>query len=263
MDRKHDVRNYATYKIVALLILVKVLIAQSSEAAITHIYGYWKNGPTAVVLGYWENSSAEGAAFVKAAIDTQNSSFEFHIELKYTTILQFENQFFFAIPGDTVKFNVVHGNQGVVRLEFNDRQRLGHDFLSRIWEEFGQFPFKNHSFDSQSSLTRYQKGIKQRYDSTIVFHKEYFTSANDPFASIAADFLTAKYYHNILYPLVIGKTSSKELPPGYVKELDPAVFEKTSLMGIREYIVLLSYYNRYLKLPPGSNSNGYDSTTLQ
>jgi len=257
------VRNYANHKIVSLLIVVAVFIAQSSEAATTHIFGYWPNGPKAVVIGYWPNSSAASSVLVKASIDAQNSLFEFHIELKYPTILQFENQFFFAVPGDSVKFNVVDDNQGAVRLEFNDQHGLGHAFLSRMRSEFRQVQFKNYSFDSELSLTRYQKAIKQRYDSTVAFHKEYFKSTNDVFASLAEDFLTAKYYDNLLYPIVIGKTSSKDLPPGYISEFDPAFFEKTSLMGIREYIVLLSNYNRYLKLPHGSNSNGYDSSTIR
>jgi len=253
-------KKFKSYYAATMLLIFQIAAAMPSIALPTHIYGYYKGGPNSIWLSYWLISSARSSTYLKGSVDPATRAFEFHIELKYPTFLQMENHAFVVIPGDTVKVDIVYSEDGS-KFEFRD-QRHGRDFFDGMLKEFKPFPFDKYVFESQAELLRYKHAVKQRYDSTLSFVERYFKSGDDGIAAVARNFLKVRYYDDLLYALTMGKLSRKELPIQYVHELDPAFFENESLFGFREFILLLSNYNRYINLPPGSRYNGYDSATI-
>jgi thiol-disulfide isomerase/thioredoxin len=260
VNKKNDVRNKSgLYKSVTILVIFQIAAALPADALPTHVYGHYKGGSKTIWLSYWLISSALSPTYVKASVDSTTNTFEFHIDLKYPTFLQIENNQFVAIPGDTVKVDIVY-NQNGSTFKFKD-QRRGRDFFGDLLQQFNPFPYHKYGFDNQAALMGYKKAVKQRHDSTLAFVEKYFKSGDGEIAVVARNFLKVRYYDDLLYPMTMDELSRKELPTEYVNELDPALFENESLLGFREFIMLLSYYNRYFNLPPESRY-GYDSATI-
>lgn len=252
--------KFRSYQVVAIVIILQVSSVLSSNASTTHIYGRYKDGPESIWLSYWLISSALSPSYVKTSVNPASGTFEFHIEMKYPTLLQLANHGFIAIPGDTVKVDIVN-TQSEAKVEFNDR-RYGRNFLDDVMREFKPFPFDRYGFENHAALMNFKAAVRHRYDSTLIFLRRYFKSGDDEIAAVAGNFLKVRYYEYLLYPLTMGKYNAQELPPKYFDELDPEFFENEALLGFREFILLVFNYNRYVTLPPGNKYIGYDSATV-
>ena len=129
---------------VSILIIFQFVALLPSHASATHtktahIYGHYKDGPKSIWLYYWLTSSDLGPTYVKTSVDPASGTFEFHINLKYPALLQLENQFFIAVPDDTVKVDIVATQSGP-QIKFNDR-RYGRNFFEDVMRKFKPFPF--------------------------------------------------------------------------------------------------------------------------
>lgn len=251
-------KKFRLYQAVGIFVILHVIAMVHCHASITHIYGHWKDGPKTIYLSYWMISSGLGENYVRASVDPASGAFEFHIEMKYPAYVQLQNQRIIAIPGDTVKLDIAN-TQGGSTFEFSDR-RHGRNFLEDVTRAFKPFPFDKHTFTNHAALMKFKQAIGHRYDSMVVFLEEYFKSGDAVIASVARNYLNIRYNEYLLYPLA--NISAQELPSGYLSDLDPEFFENESLLGFREFTLLLSYYHRYIKMPAGSKYIGYDSATI-
>ncbi|MEX2235280.1 MAG: TlpA disulfide reductase family protein [Cyclobacteriaceae bacterium] len=150
---------------------------------------------------------------------------------------------------------------GQPRLNFEGPKSLEHSFLSELAEEIGWFPVSEYLID-EKSVGKYKTEATNHFDSSLVFLENYFTFKSGPFETVARDFLTIRYYHELIYPVSSGKISKEKFLPGYFDPVDFTFFIKAELLGFREFIILVSYYNRYFYSLLSPQVNFYDSAAI-
>jgi thiol-disulfide isomerase/thioredoxin len=247
-------------KFILYLLILQLLFSGCSEAQHVYIQGEWENGPESVRLYYFEDAATGKGGMLSSVINPESDSFEFHLEVRHPTILDLADQLFIVLPGDTVKVKVVE-IAGQPRLNFEGPKRLEHSFLLTLLDKVGWFPSFNYLID-ENTIATYKTKATKHFDSCLVFVEDYFKVQSEPFETVARDFLTLRYYENLIYPVVTRKISKERLPPGYFDLIDFSFFRKADLFGFREYIVFISNYNKYFYSLPSPEGNVYDHATI-
>lgn len=225
-----------------------------------YIQGQWENGPESVRLYYFEDAATGKSGMLSSVINPESDSFEFHLEVRHPTILDLADQLFIVLPGDTVKVKVVE-IAGQPRLNFEGPKRLEHSFLLRLLDKVALFPSFNYLID-ENTIATYKTKATNHFDSCLVFVEDYFPVQSEPFETVARDFLTLRYYEDLIYPVITGKISKERLPRGYFDLVDLSFFRKVDLFGFREYIIFISDYNKYFYSLPSPEGNVYDHATI-
>lgn len=230
-------------KITAIVLLAFLLIAQGGFAKEVYIQGHWKNGPSTVFLNVWEDVALGKNGSVASEIDSLDGSFEFHLEMTHPAILGILNNFFIVEPGDSVfiELNKI-GEQ--IELSFTGKKRVGQNFLSRLKREIKPFRLDRYSLKDTKALEKYKEAATNHFDSCLIFLTKYFSEEAGSIRDISRDLLTIRFYNNLLFPLTV-KVSKGMLPRGYFDQIDPSFFTKENLLGFREFILLIRYYNTY------------------
>jgi thiol-disulfide isomerase/thioredoxin len=232
-------------KLIGLFITSLVLLSINMHADTVYVHGQWANGPEVVSMTYTEDAAVPKYRFLKASIDPVNHRFTIKAEVSRPTMLQFHNQFFIVLPGDTVNVEVT-GNESDAELIFNGRYRMEHNFLIRLRQAMGTFPASKFKIDQQS-IGEYKIAATHHYDSSLLFLIDDVKrfQMRKSFAMIAQGYLTILYYSNLLYPVIGGFVSKEKLPQYYFELVDFSFFKKPDFLGFRDFVVAASFYNAY------------------
>jgi len=244
--------------VLCYFLLVNFIHAQNTVS----IQGTWKNGPKSVWLNAWEDATTAKSSTLVSTIDSIKHTFEFQFELENPTILRLANEPFIVIPGDTVFVNIVNSEYEPT-LSFEGPKHLEHSFLMRLNEKLARFRNDNYLV-GENPLGNYKAAATFHFDSTLLFLDNYFPKqkTNEAFQKIAKDFLTIQYYSNLIYPVGTSKSRKENTPPGYFDPVDSNFLKDANLLGFREFILLVSYFNYYIYSSASPLDHYYDSTAV-
>lgn len=228
-----------------IVVLLILCIAGRSFASNVYIHGQWRNGPAFAVLNFCEDAATARFSRLTSKIDSLDNSFEFHLDLANPTILTIADQFVIVEPGDSVSVEV---NQigSAVSVNFLGNKSLLHNFLMKLWEQIKPFPVYKYSLTDSISLGKYKEAATNHFDSCLAFLTKYFETEDESSEKISRELLTTRFYNDLLYPITVG-VSKEKLPIGYFDRIDAEFFKKENLVGFREFILLVLYYNTLCK----------------
>jgi thiol-disulfide isomerase/thioredoxin len=232
-------------RLVFSLLFLAFFIPHDNYALNVHVQGEWLNGPESVNLHYLEDAVTPKTIDLKAIIDPVSRRFEFNIELDRPALLQLLNQLFIVLPGDTANL-VITGSEGTAQLHFEGPKGMEHSFLIRLKTSLGLFMVQDFAVN-EHTIDAYKLAATRHYDSCVLFlnHDVAEKRASPAFEKIAQDYLTMRYYSDLLFPLTIGAIRKEQLPKYYFELVNFSFFKKAELLGFREFVLAVAYYNAY------------------
>jgi thiol-disulfide isomerase/thioredoxin len=222
-------------------LFIVVLSTSGLAGPNVQIVGTWKNGPQEVLLSYFSDAALGIEALMRSSLEPATGVFRFDLELQRATILYIEDHGVIVMPGDTVQI-IAGGDHSNPIFEFKGTKAPQHEFLLQLRKTAGNFRLE---FSEDDDLAIFRERAQAHFNKCNVFLDSINQQMSSRFKSVARDYLKTRYYTSILYPFSGGKIVTEAKYSTYLDFAEPSFLTNVDLLGFREFVMFLAYYNKY------------------
>jgi thiol-disulfide isomerase/thioredoxin len=210
------------------------------------VNGYWENADRKKVeLLFLEDAVIFRSTTLTSEIDSLTGHFSFTVDSDHPTKLQLLDQFILALPGDSIQISIDKNEKGIPTLKFTSRIEKEESFFSSLRKSIKPFAAWDFSFENAFATEDYKKQALTHYNAVINFLETHSLAYSTSASTLIKELVTIDYYSDLIYPVSSRKISKEQLPSDYFRDLDISLFNKSDLLGFREYILLLYKFNNY------------------
>lgn len=222
--------------------------------------GYWENADQKKIsLQYLEDAVIFKSSIITTEIDSVSGRFYFRIPLDHPVKLQLLNQFFVAMPNDTISVNINKNLKGEISIDFMNAVEKEASFFPLLSAEIKRVSIRDFSFDNSASIKGYKEAVTAHYNKAIHFLEQHSLHYSSDGKVLIKNLLSIEHLKDMINPIYIEKILKEQLPPGYFSEIDFSLLNKDDLLYFREYVIFLNNFNECfynIKSPKGKY---YDS----
>jgi thiol-disulfide isomerase/thioredoxin len=238
-----------------IAILYSIGLAAQGEVVVK---GVWPRGSGEILLFYDEDAVTAKAGRIRTPIGSWSASFTIQVDTKKRpAILSVLNKRFIVLPGDSVQIAVKNTDREP-SLEFVGQHGIEFEFLSAFYDAV------RDSRNTPQIKSDVLQAAKDNFQWELAFMNKYFAGQQPriSYLAVVRDFIMLRYLQGLILLVSEGKISKEDLSPDYLKLDDLDILRRTDLLGVREFVMTINYFNDSFYSKPSLGRKAYDSSSV-